>query len=67
MFVFFYGCISTITPPVALASYVAAGLAGANADRVGWTAFRFGTVSFILPFMFVYGPSLSWRVSLEIL
>jgi len=58
MFVFFYGCISTITPPVALASYVAAGLAGANADRVGWNAFRFGTVSFILPFMFVYGPSL---------
>ncbi|MBE0556218.1 MAG: TRAP transporter fused permease subunit, partial [Proteobacteria bacterium] len=58
MFVFFYGCISTITPPVALASYVAAGLAGANADRVGWNAFKFGTVSFILPFMFVYGPSL---------
>jgi TRAP transporter 4TM/12TM fusion protein len=58
MFVFFYGCISTITPPVALASYVAAGLAGANANKVGWIAFRFGTVSFILPFMFVFGPSL---------
>lgn len=58
MFVFFYGCISTITPPVALAAYVAAGLAGANADRVGWIAFRFGAVSFILPFMFVFGPSL---------
>lgn len=58
MFVFFFGCISTITPPVALASYVAAGLAGANVDRVGWIAFRFGIVSFILPFMFVYGPSL---------
>jgi len=58
MFIFYYGCISTITPPVALASYVAAGLAGANANRVGWIAFRFGTVSFILPFMFVYGPSL---------
>lgn len=68
MFVFFYGCISTITPPVALASYVAAGLAGANADRVGWIAFRFGTVSFILPFMFVYGPSLLMEGSaLEIL
>ena len=58
MFVFFYGCISTITPPVALASYVAAGLAGANANKVGWIAFKFGTVSFILPFMFVFGPSL---------
>lgn len=58
MFVFFYGCISTITPPVALASYVAAGIAGANANEVGWTAFKFGLVSFILPYMFAFGPSL---------
>ena len=64
MFVFFFGCISTITPPVALASYVAAGLAGASVDRVGWIAFRFGIVSFILPFMFVYGPSLLMQGSL---
>lgn len=66
MFVFFFGCISTITPPVALASYVAAGLAGAEVSKVGWTAFRFGLVSFILPYMFVYSPSLlasgSWPV-----
>ncbi len=75
MFVFFFGCISTITPPVALASYVAAGLAGANVDRVGWIAFRFGIVSFMLPFMFVYGPSLLmqgtflaiiWKVAVSI-
>jgi len=58
MFVFFYGCLSTITPPVALASYVAAGIAGADINKVGWTAFRFGLTTFILPFMFVYGPSL---------
>ncbi len=58
MFVFFFGCISTITPPVALASYVAAGIAGTELNKVGWTAFKYGTVSFILPFMFVYGPSL---------
>ncbi|MEW6334423.1 MAG: TRAP transporter fused permease subunit [Thermodesulfobacteriota bacterium] len=68
MFVFFYGCISTITPPVALASYVAAGLAGANANTVGWTAFKFGTVSFILPYMFVFGPNLLMQGSfLEII
>lgn len=58
MFVFFYGCVSTITPPVALASYVAAGIAGANINKVGWTAFFFGITSYILPFMFVYGPGL---------
>ncbi|HOO12734.1 MAG TPA: TRAP transporter fused permease subunit, partial [Bacillota bacterium] len=58
MFVFFYGCISTITPPVALASYVAAGIAGADVGKVGWTAFLFGLPSYVLPFMFAYGPSL---------
>lgn len=58
MFVFYYGCISTITPPVALASYVAAGIAGADVNEVGWTAFKLGLPSYILPFMFVYGPSL---------
>ena len=58
MFVFFFGCISTITPPVALASYVAAGIGGADINKVGWTAFRFGLVCFILPFMFFYGPAL---------
>jgi TRAP-type uncharacterized transport system fused permease subunit len=58
MFVFFFGCISTITPPVALASYVAAGIANADINKVGWTAFRFGLVCFVLPFMFFYGPAL---------
>lgn len=58
MFVFYFGCISTITPPVALASYVAAGIAKADVNRVGYKAFVYGIVSFLLPYMFVYGPSL---------
>ncbi len=58
MFVFFFGCVSTITPPVALASYVAAGIAKADINQVGWTAFFYGFTSYILPFMFVYGPGL---------
>lgn len=58
LFVFFFGCISTITPPVALASYVAAGIAGTDLNKVGWTAFQIGLVSFILPFMFVYSPTM---------
>jgi TRAP transporter 4TM/12TM fusion protein len=58
MFVFFYGCVSTITPPVALASYVAAGIAGADLNRVGWTAFRYGLVCYLLPFAFFLSPGL---------
>lgn len=58
LFVFFYGCVSTITPPVALASYVAAGIANADINRVGWTAFFYGITCFILPYMFVFGPGL---------
>lgn len=58
MFVFFFGCISTITPPVALASYVAAGIAGSDLNKVGWTAFKYGLVSFILPYMFIFGDGL---------
>ena len=58
MFVFFYGCISTITPPVALASYVAASIANSSISKVSWTAFRYGLTSYILPFMFFFGPAL---------
>jgi TRAP transporter 4TM/12TM fusion protein len=58
LFVFFYGCISTITPPVALASYIAAGIADADINKVGWTAFRYGLSSYVLPFMFFYSSAL---------
>ncbi|MFC6658907.1 TRAP transporter permease [Roseibium salinum] len=58
MFVFFFGCISTITPPVALASYVAAGIAGSDINRTSWTAFTYGITSYILPFMFFFSPAL---------
>ncbi|NNF72944.1 MAG: TRAP transporter fused permease subunit, partial [Rhodobacteraceae bacterium] len=58
LFVFFYGCVSTITPPVALAAYVAGGIAGADINKVGWTAFAYGITCYILPFMFFFGPAL---------
>ena len=58
MFVFFYGCVSTITPPVALASYVAASIAQADINKVSWTAFAYGITSYFLPFMFFFGPAL---------
>ena len=58
MFIFYFGVIAQITPPVCLASYTAAGIAGANAWKTGWKAFTFATVAFIAPFMFVYRPAL---------
>jgi TRAP transporter 4TM/12TM fusion protein len=65
MFVFFYGCVSTITPPVALASYVAAGISNASISKVSWTAFFYGITCYILPFMFFYGPGLLLRGSVS--
>ena len=58
LFVFYFSIISAITPPVALAAYVAAGIAKANPLQVGFIAMKFGVTSFIVPFIFVYGPSL---------
>lgn len=61
MFVFYYACLSAITPPVALAAYAGAGIAKAKPMQVGITAVKLGLVAFIVPFMFIYGPSLLWQ------
>ena len=58
LFVVYFAIISTITPPVALAAYAAAGLAKADPMKVGWIAVRLGIAAFIVPFMFVYAPEL---------
>ncbi len=58
MFVLIYACLSNITPPVALASYVAAGLANTNQNQVSLTAVKLGITGFILPFFFIYQPAL---------
>lgn len=50
--------MADITPPVALAAYAGAGLAGANAMKTGWTAVQIGLAAFIVPFMFAYSPCL---------
>ena len=49
---------NTVTPPVALASYTAAGISGGTPWEVGWTAFRITMPGFIIPYMFVYEPAL---------
>ena len=57
-FVYYYGIASAITPPVALAAYGAAGIAGADQNRTAFTACRLAIVTFIVPFAFVFNPAL---------
>lgn len=57
-FTLYYAALSTITPPVALASYVGAGMAGAKPNEVGWIAFKLAIAGFIVPFFFIYAPEM---------
>ena len=57
-FVFYYGVLADITPPVALAAYAAAGMAGSDPFKTGNTAFRLGMAKALVPFVFVLSPSL---------
>ena len=63
LFIFYFACLSAITPPVALAAFTASFLAKDKPMRVALTAVRLGIVAFIVPFMFVYSPSLLWQGS----
>ncbi len=58
LFAFYFGLVSAITPPVALAAFAAAGIAGSNPMETGFSSFRLGIAKYILPFVFVYGPGL---------
>lgn len=62
-FVMYYCVLSMITPPVALASYAAAGLAKADAMKTGWYAFKLSFVLFLIPFAFAFDPALLWAGS----
>lgn len=69
MFAFYFAILSAITPPVALAVFAAASLAKADLWQAGWAAVRIGAAGFIVPFMFVFEPSLlmigEWHVILH--
>ncbi len=58
LYVLYFGMLSMITPPVAIAAYAAASLAGADAMRTGLAAVRFGWTAFVMPFLFIASPSL---------
>jgi TRAP-type uncharacterized transport system fused permease subunit len=57
-FVFYFGIIADITPPVCLAAYAGAGIARANPMKAGVTAFKLAIAGFIIPYVFVYNPVL---------
>lgn len=58
LFIFYFGMMSMVTPPVALAGYASASIAEAPIMQTSVAAFRFSLVGFTLPFMFVYRPAL---------
>ncbi|MEL7565943.1 MAG: TRAP transporter permease [Dehalobacterium sp.] len=58
MFVFYYGAMANITPPVALGSYAAAAISGGSPMRTGFIGLRLAVPAMIVPFLFVYNPAL---------
>jgi TRAP transporter 4TM/12TM fusion protein len=70
MFIMYYGCLSMITPPVAIGAFAAANLASADPMRTGFTAMSFGWTVFVLPFLFVFSSTLlmagdAWLIALD--
>lgn len=60
LFSLYYAVIGTITPPVCISAYTAASIAKANPMKTGFTAWRFGLVGFIVPFIMVFNPELGF-------
>ena len=58
LFVLYFGLMSMITPPIAIAAFAAATLAGANPMRTGFAAVRFGWLAYLIPFLFIASPAL---------
>ncbi|MBX6368002.1 MAG: TRAP transporter fused permease subunit [Rhodospirillales bacterium] len=58
MFAFYFGILANVTPPVALAAYAAASIAGADLNRTGFEALKLAIAGFVVPFIFVYDPAL---------
>jgi TRAP transporter 4TM/12TM fusion protein len=58
LFIFYFACLSALTPPVALASFAAAAIANAKTWEVGWQGMRFAIAGFLIPYMFVLGPAM---------
>ena len=61
LFIFYFGLLSMITPPVAVASFVAAGIADASMWKTSFTAMKLGIAAYLLPFLFVFNDSLLFK------
>lgn len=64
LFIFYFGIISAITPPIAVAAFAASGIAKCNPMSVALAACKLGLAAFIVPFMFAYGPELILKGSI---
>jgi TRAP-type uncharacterized transport system fused permease subunit len=58
LFIFYFGMLSMITPPVCIASYAAATIGKTDPIRTGWEAMRLCSIAYVIPFLFVFSPSL---------
>lgn len=58
LFIFYFGMLSMITPPVCIATYTAASLAKADFWKSGWMGMRLGVMAYLIPFIFVFHPAL---------
>ncbi|MEJ8548674.1 TRAP transporter fused permease subunit [Brevibacillus borstelensis] len=58
LFVFYFGAIANLTPPIALAAFAGAGIAGSDPQRTGWISCKLALAGFVVPFIFIYKPGL---------
>jgi TRAP-type uncharacterized transport system fused permease subunit len=58
LYIFYFGMLCMVTPPVSFAAYAGAAIAKADPIKTGWTAWTFAFAGFLLPYMFVYNNSL---------
>ena len=70
MFILYFGMMSMITPPIALAAFAAASISGADPMKTGYVAMRMGWVAYVIPFLFVLSPTLlavgaPWKIALN--
>jgi TRAP transporter 4TM/12TM fusion protein len=65
MFAFYFGILANVTPPVALAAYAAASIAGADLNRTGYEALKLAVAGFVVPFIFIYNPALLMKGTWE--
>ncbi|MBT3991965.1 MAG: TRAP transporter fused permease subunit [Rhodospirillaceae bacterium] len=65
MFVLYFGVLSNVTPPVAIAAYAAAPIAGSNPMTTGFQAIKIAAVGFIIPFILIYYPSISFVIGFD--